>query len=185
MIMNGQHRYNNLISSRFPTVLEIYGMLPEGMGCEVIFNELSMSPSPSKEHQILLIRLTAALYEFLNNNPLGTLLATPFDVYFEDLQSVVQPGLFIVEKKDEHIIKRNGVYGVPSIIIEIISTNRSYDTQRKRVLYEKAGVKEYFMIDPDNKVTVLLTLNSSGNYDQTYEEMGLLQSNILNFNIRF
>jgi len=74
---------------------------------------------------------------------------------------------------------------VTSIIIEIISTNRAYDTQRKRVLYEKVGVKEYFMIDPENKKTTLLTLNSSGVYEQTYEEAGVFNSEILSCSITF
>ena len=77
------------------------------MRCEVIFNELSMSPSPSRELQTLLIKLTAVLFQFLNDNPIGTLLTAPFDVYFENLQSVVQPRLFIVANKNADIIKKN------------------------------------------------------------------------------
>ena len=77
------------------------------------------------------------------------------------------------------------MYGVPAIIIEIISTNRAFDTKRKRSLYEKVGVKEYFMIDPKNKKTTLLTLNSQGVYEQTYEDTGLLKSGILSCEINF
>ena len=82
-------------------------------------------------------------------------------------------------------MQENGVYGVPAIIIEIISTNRAFDTKRKRSLYEKVGVKEYFMIDPKNKKTTLLTLNSQGVYEQTYEDTGLLKSGILSCEINF
>jgi Uma2 family endonuclease len=78
-----------------------------------------------------------------------------------------------------------GVYGVLAIVIEIVSTNRAYDTQRKRSLYQKAGVKEYFLIDPENKKTTLLTLNASGVYEQSYEESGQLRSTILNCKILF
>ena len=87
--------------------------------------------------------------------------------------------------EDEQLIKKKGVYGVPAIIIEIISTNRAYDTQRKRALYEKVGVREYFMIDPENKRTTLLTINASGFYEQTYEKAGLLKSAILSCEIPF
>ncbi len=69
--------------------------------------------------------------------------------------------------------------------MEILSKNRAYDTQRKRALYEKAGVKEYFMIDPENKKTTLLTMNASGTYDQAYEETGVFNSAILNCSISF
>lgn len=132
-----------------------------------------------------MIKLTALLFQFRNDNPIGTLLTAPFDVYFENLQSVVQSDLFLVANETAEIIKKNGVYGIPSLIIEIISTNRAYDTQKKRSLYEKAGVKEYFMIDPENKKVTSLTLNHSGLYEQTYEETGILKSAVFNFQINF
>ena len=183
--MSNQHKYKNIISEIPSTALEVYRMLPEGTRCEVIFNQLSMSPSPSLDHQLILIKLTTLLFQFLEEKKTGTLLAAPFDVYFEQEQSVVQPDLFIVLNEDEQIMQENGVYGVPAIIIEIISTNRAFDTKRKRSLYEKVGVKEYFMIDPKNKKTTLHTLNSQGVYEQTYEDTGLLKSGILSCEINF
>jgi Uma2 family endonuclease len=183
--MSDQHKYKSLISEIPSSAVDVYKMLPEGTRCEVIFNELIMSPSPSRDHQLVLIKLTTLLFQFLSDQQTGTLLTAPFDVYFEQEQSIVQPDLFVVLIEDQHIIKKNGVYGVPAIIIEIISTNRAYDTQRKRTLYEKAGVKEYFMIDPENKKTTLLTLNASGTYEQTYEETGVLNSGILSCILAF
>lgn len=82
-------------------------------------------------------------------------------------------------------MQTNGVHGAPSITIEILSSNRAYDTRRKRALYEKAGVKEYFMIDPENKLTTLLNLNASGIYQQTYEQAGVLKSSLLACGISF
>jgi Uma2 family endonuclease len=178
-------RHVNRIPPVPTNAIEVYQMLPEGTRCEVIFNELIMSSQPSREHLFTLIKLTTLLFQFLNDNEAGTLLTAPFDVYLDEQQSVVQPDLFIVLKKDEHTINKKGVNGVPAIIIEIISTNRAYDTQRKRTLYEQAGVKEYFMIDPENKLTTLLTLNAQDVYEQTYEETGLLRSAIINCNISF
>jgi Uma2 family endonuclease len=183
--MSEQHKYKNFISEIPSTAMDVYEMLPEGTRCEVIGNELIMSPSPSWEHQTVLIKLTAALFQFLNESKKGTLLAAPFDVHFEDIPAVVQPDLFIVLAEDGNIISKNGVHGVPSIVIEIISTNRAYDTKRKRSLYEIAGVKEYFMIDPENKRTTLLTLNTSGVYGQSYEKTGVLKSELLGCNIAF
>ena len=167
------------------TAIEVYRMLPEGTRCEVIFNELIMAPSPSWEHQSLQINLTVLLFQFLKENPVGNLASAPFDVYFEDLQAIAQPDLFVVLNQQKDIIQKNGVHGVPDLIVEIISSNRSYDTQRKKSLYEKAGVKEYFLIDPENKKTTLLTLNADGLYEQTYEETGVLKSSLLSCNISF
>ena len=184
-MMDDQRKYQNVIKEIPATAVDIYRMLPEGTRCQVIFNELTMSPSPSREHQSILIKLTAILFQFLTEKPKGVLMTAPFDVYFEELQSVVQPDLFVITKENEHIIQKNGVYGVPSLVIEIISTNRTYDTQKKKSLYEQAGVKEYFMIDPNNKKTTLLTLNTSGVYELTYEDTGLFYSSILDFKTNF
>ena len=183
--MSEQHKYKNFISEIPSTAIEVYQMLPEGTRCEVIFNELIMSPSPSREHQLILIKLSALLFQFIEDRQIGTLLSAPFDVFFDSEQAIVQPDLFVVLNDDGQIVQKNGVHGTPAVIIEVISTNRAYDTKRKRALYEKTGVKEYFMIDPENKNTILLTLNTAGVYEQTYEEVGVLKSEILGCNISF
>jgi Uma2 family endonuclease len=167
------------------TAIEVYQMLPEGTRCEVIFNTLVMSPSPTFSHQQLLADLHAILYLFLKDQNLGKAILSPFDVYIENHDSVVQPDLIIILNENLHLIQDNGFHGAPDIAIEILSPNRAYDTKRKRALYEKGGVKEYFMIDPENKKTVLLTLNSAGVYEQTYEETGMLRSQLLQCSFSF
>jgi Uma2 family endonuclease len=125
------------------------------------------------------------LYGFLKESNKGKVIPAPTDVYMESKESVVQPDLIVLLNESLGKIKSDGIYGAPDIVIEILSRNRNYDTQKKRVLYEQAGVKEYFMIDPDNRKTTLLTLNSSGIYAQTYEEAGRFQSFVLNLNVNF
>jgi Uma2 family endonuclease len=183
--MGDQHKYKNIISEIPSTAVEVYRMLPEGTRCEVIFNELIMSPSPSSLHQLLLSELNALLYFFLKNADSGKVIPSPIDVYLENYDSVIQPDLVVILNAHLHRIKPDGIYGAPDIAIEILSGNRAYDTQRKRALYEKAGVKEYFMIDPENKKTTLLTLNPSGIYEQTYEEDGIILSGLLDCKISF
>jgi Uma2 family endonuclease len=129
--------------------------------------------------------LNALLFNFLQKTNLGVTIISPVDVYLESLNSVVQPDLLVILNESLDQIKKDGIYGAPTIVIEILSKNKLYDTQRKRALYEKAGVREYFMIDPENKVTTLLTLNAKGVYEQTYEAAGTLRSDILDCNIGF
>ena len=179
---DGKYEY---IPWRPTTAVEVYRMLPEGTRCEVIFNTLIMSPSPTPLHQLLLSDLHALIYAFLKQNDTGKVILSPVDVYLENYDSVVQPDLLIVLNEHLNIISSDGIYGAPSIVIEILSKNKAYDTQRKRSLYEKGGVKEYFMIDPENKKTILLTLNAAGVYEQTYEEVGMLTSAILSCNLVF
>ena len=183
--MSDQHKYKNFISEIPSTAIEVYQMLPEGTRCEVIFNELIMSPSPSIPHQLLLSDLHVLIYTFLKEHNYGKVIPAPADVYLENYDSVIQPDLLIISNKNLDKIKDDGFHGVPDVIIEILSSNRKYDTRRKKELYENAGVKEYFMIDPENKRTTLLTLSPAGVYEQAYEETGLLKFGILLCDIAF
>ncbi|MGN6397790.1 MAG: Uma2 family endonuclease [Mucilaginibacter sp.] len=183
--MNTGHKYTKHIPEVPETALDIYRMLPEGTRCEVIFNELIMSPSPSSQHQFLLSDLHGLLYDFLKGKNIAKAVLSPFDVYFENYVSAVQPDLIVLLNETLNKVEKDGLYGAPDIAIEILSQNKSHHTKRKRALYEKAGVKEYFMIDPENKNVTLLTLNASGFYEQTYEETGVLKSGVIDCNITF
>jgi Uma2 family endonuclease len=162
------------------TAIDIYRMLPEGTRCEVIFNELSMSPSPTSEHQLLLVDLSAQLFYFLKQTQAGKVIPSPMDVYLQDSISVVQPDLMIILNKHLDQIKSDGVYGAPDVVIEILSpNNRLHDTQKKKALYEKAGVEEYFIVDPENKEVTLFVLGQQGTYTQVYQEKNIVRSALL------
>lgn len=161
------------------TAIEIFNMLPDGTRCEVLFNQLSMSPSPGTEHQLISFKLSAQIYNFLEKSPKGLAMTAPIDVYFEDQQSVVQPDLIIILNENKDIIHKNSIYGSPDIIIEILSDNHLHDTLKKKSLYEKALVKEYFMVDPQDKTVFLFSLNQEKIYELVYEEKGKLMSDIL------
>jgi Uma2 family endonuclease len=78
-----------------------------------------------------------------------------------DKYTLVQPDIFLA--CDRSKLKDNCYNGAPGFIIEILSSNRSHDMVTKLNLYEKAGVGEYWMIDPEEKVISVLEL-SSGRY---------------------
>src|ERR1700749_4476191 len=105
--MNEQHKYKNFISEIPTTAVEVYRMLPEGTRCEVIFNELSMSPSPTPLHQLLLSDLHALLYFFLKDTNIGKVIPAPVDVYLESYESVVQPDLIILLNENLKQIKKD------------------------------------------------------------------------------
>ena len=161
------------------SVLDIYRMLPEGSRCEVLYNQLSMSPSPSTEHQLISFKLSGLLFVFLEKNKKGIALAAPTDVYFEAEQSVVQPDLLVILNENKSIIQKDGIYGAPDVIFEILSVNRKHDTLKKRTLYEKTGVKEYFIIDPSDNSVTMFAYNGSKQYEMIYEEKGRILSDIL------
>ena len=107
------------------------------------------------------------------------MLYAPTDVYFENYQSVIQPDVLVVMNENKHIIEEDGVHGAPDIVFEILSRNRIHDTLKKKTLYEEAGVKEYFIIDPADKSVIMFALNAEKRYELVYELKGKITSGIL------
>lgn len=163
------------------TAIDIYQMLPEGTRCEVLYNQLIMTPAPNTAHQFISIKVSSLLFNFLEKSPKGVVLAAPTDVYLTDQQSVIQPDVFVIMNENKNIILDNGIHGAPDIIFEILSTNRIHDTLKKKSLYETTGVKEYFIIDPLDKTVIMFAYNSDRKYELVYELKGKITSEVLGF----
>ena len=125
--------------------------------------------SPSDVHQEILAALTAELFDFLRGKPCKV-YPSPFDVRLfdtdddrpEDSAYVVQPDLMVVCDKSK--VDRHGIHGAPDLVIEILSpSTRGNDRLRKFNLYERAGVREYWIVDPDMRVLQVHTL-TDGRY---------------------
>jgi Uma2 family endonuclease len=120
--------------------------------------------SPGYKHQITAGRLFTQLDGQLSAHNCKTIVA-PFDVYplYEkgDKYTLVQPDIFLA--CDLSKLKENSYNGAPKFIIEILSSNRSHDMVTKLNLYEKAGVNEYWMIDPEEQIITTLEY-VNGNY---------------------
>ena len=161
------------------TAVDIYRMLPEGTRCEVLYNQLIMTPAPNTDHQFISVKLSALLYNFLEETGKGVILHAPADVYFEQEQSVLQPDVLVILNENKSIIQKDGIHGAPDVVFEILSGNRIHDTLKKKSLYEKAGVKEYFIIDPEDKKVVMFTYNEASQYELVYELTGKITSEVL------
>ncbi len=121
----------------------------------------SMAPSPSMDHQRILIRLTAFFNDKLKENKCEFFIA-PSDVILS-ADDVVQPDLFVV--CDPRKITKNNVKGAPDLIIEILSPSTTLkDRREKRLLYEQSGVQEYLIINPIEKLVERYLLQDSGRY---------------------
>ena len=145
----------------------------------MLYNQLIMTPAPNTSHQFLSFKIAGLIFNFLEENPIGVGAAAPTDVYLHDQQSVVQPDILVIMNENKGIIDDDGIHGAPDIVFEILSGNHIHDTVKKKTLYEEAGVKEYFVIDPANKMVVMFALNASGKYDVVYELTGKITSGIL------
>jgi Uma2 family endonuclease len=130
--------------------------------------EYAMS-SPGYKHQITAGRLFAQLDAKLSAHGCMTIVA-PFDVYplydKGDESTLVQPDIFTA--CDRSKLQDNRYNGAPRLIIEILSTNRSHDMITKFNLYERAGVAEYWIIDPEEQIVTALELVDGGEVTHNY-----------------
>jgi Uma2 family endonuclease len=129
--------------------------------------EYAMS-SPGYRHQEILLAIGAQLREKLQNSGCSPVIA-PFDVYplFDkgDVLTMVQPDIFLACDKSK--LRENRYNGAPRFIIEILSSNRSHDMVTKLDLYQKAGVEEYWIVDPgaeDSEKFISVLELSGGSY---------------------
>ena len=90
-----------------------------------------------------------------------------------------------VSNENKGIINEDGYfYGAPNLIVEVLSTDKKRDTVTKKRLYEKAGVKEYFTVDPLSRKILGYSL-ISGLYEMIYEEKGIFKSPLLQLEFTF
>jgi Uma2 family endonuclease len=143
-----------------------------------------MSPAPRVTHQIISSRLHLMIAGFFNHKSCQVFHA-PTDIVLpvknkkkESATTVVQPDICVI--CDLSIIEELCVYGVPDLIIEILSPHtRKKDLQNKYEVYEEAGVKEYWIVMPEEKlVEVFLLVNNKYQRIQTFTETDIVTCQI-------
>lgn len=122
-----------------------------------------MSPAPKRVHQKISIDIASKLYNYLKGKPCQVYDA-PFDVRLpvkskknDDITTVVQPDICVI--CDPSKLDDAGCIGAPDIIIEILSKgNNKKELQNKYEVYEESGVKEYWVVSPDEQTLLIYTL---------------------------
>jgi Uma2 family endonuclease len=128
-----------------------YDQLPEGAPYQLIDGELTMSPSPTFYHQKVMLRLAVLIERFVEEQNLGEVVTAPMDVYLSETE-VYQPDIIYISNERRHIIHEK-IRGVPDLIVEVLSpSNAYYDLVHKKNNYESVGVREYWLIDPQEKI---------------------------------
>lgn len=106
---------------------------------------------PSLKHQNTVVNLIGIFRDFLKTNPLGTVLCAPFGVFLDE-NTQLQPDIIFVSNAKKEIVKNDGIFGVPDLLIEVMSpSSMEIDRFKKFETYEQAGVAEYWLIDPNNE----------------------------------
>jgi Uma2 family endonuclease len=121
----------------------------DGKRHEIIDGEHYVTPAPITKHQRVSRKLTVALGTYLDQHPAGEVFAAPLDVVFSDLD-IVEPDLLYISPERREILSETHVRGAPDLVVEILSPGtRKVDEITKRKLYERFGVREYWVVDPE------------------------------------
>jgi Uma2 family endonuclease len=143
--------------------------LPESnLPTELIDSEVIMSPAPRDTHQKIIGLLYQQLLKLAEG---GELRFSPNDVVLDD-QNVVQPDLFWVSGQESACQLNEQDYweGAPDLVVEVVSPGTArYDKVDKLRLYEKRGVREYWVVEPHEQYVEVYQAGKTGfNLQGTY-----------------
>jgi Uma2 family endonuclease len=125
---------------------------------EIIDGRHFVNPAPSPYHQTVSRRLLFQLTALVERKGRGEVFDAPIDVHLAP-GTVVQPDLVVLCNRTRRIVGDTKLTGVPDLLIEILSpSNRRYDTHTKRDRYGRAGVREFWIVDPDRRAIAQLVL---------------------------
>ena len=130
-----------------------YVLLPDdGLRHEIIEGEHYVTPAPTTRHQRISVRLLYLMQDYLERHAIGEVFIAPYDVLLSEI-NVFVPDLLYISDQRSHLITSKNLQGPPDLVIEILSpSTRSRDERLKRDVYERAGVDEYWLVDPDHDV---------------------------------
>jgi Uma2 family endonuclease len=132
------------------TYQDLLRMFPEedNLRRELIGGELIVTASPSTRHQDAVAFLVARLYAYAEAHG-GRVSPAPLDVYFSETD-VVEPDVLFVRAENLERREKRFIRGAPDIVVEVSSpSTRRLELRRKRDLYEREGVPEYWYVDLD------------------------------------
>lgn len=148
-----------------------YAALPDdGRRYEIMDGVLIMAPSPTPEHQEVNIMLGHYLILAIKNRGLGKVFVAPIDVELTP-KKIVQPDVLVILNANLASIQKKKIVGAPDLVVEIASPGTAlYDRLDKYKAYQKAGVSEYWLADPDAQTVEVFVLEQG-----MYQPLGLFQ----------
>jgi len=159
--------------------------LPEGPPYyQLIEGALIMSPAPSYSHQRTVGKVFLKLSRLLEEKGQGEVLISSIDVYLDE-KNVFQPDIVVLLKEGKAKVEEKGIFGPPDVVVEILSPSTAYyDLIVKKEVYERAGVKEYWLLDPNRKTFEIYKNTEEGfKLSSQAREKGKVLSEILDLEI--
>ena len=142
---------------------EDYAALPaDGRRYEVHEGELSVTPAPTPQHQLVSRNLFRVLDSHVRATQAGEMLFAPIDVILTET-SIVQPDLVYLERNRLGAMSRRGIEGPPTLVVEVLSPSTAViDRRTKHQLYARYGVRYFWLVDPEARTIEAFALGPDG-----------------------
>jgi Uma2 family endonuclease len=122
----------------------------DGKRHELVDGEHYVTPSPNTKHQLVSGNVFLLIGTWLEAHPVGRIFCAPYDVVFSDFDVVAPDLLYVSNGRAAEVVTPKHVHGAPDLMVETGSPGtRQRDETIKRRLYERAGVSEYWFVDPE------------------------------------
>ena len=160
---------------------EDYLRLEDDKRYEVLNGRLYEMPAPTPLHQDVMMEIALIMRVFARKEGRGKVLPSPIDVVLGD-RYVLQPDIVFISKDRLGIIGEKAIMGPPDLVVEIISpATVRRDTVVKKEIYEKFGVKEYWIVYPEERAIEVWVLSDKGKYELSgvAEGEGKVKSKVL------
>lgn len=157
-----------LYQEKIYTIKDIYA-LPEGRRAELIDGQIYDMAPPAREHQKIVAQLIRIIGNYIEaKNGDCEVYPAPFAVFLnEDEKNYVEPDISVVCDKDK--LSDKGCNGSPDWIIEIVSpSDPKHDYITKLNLYNNAGVREYWIVDPMYSRVYVYSMEANNFYVNSY-----------------
>jgi Uma2 family endonuclease len=139
---------------------EDYAALPnDGRRYQLLEGEIDVTPAPSTTHQRVSRNLELVLSEHVRRLKLGALYDAPVDMILDE-ETVTQPDILFVSRERLSIVHERGIEGPADLVVEILSPKtRRVDRTTKMRIYAHAGVRHYWLVDPEARTLETFALS--------------------------
>lgn len=160
--------------------MEVYKMLPEGTLAELIDGSIYMTPPPNTDHQDISMKLSGRIFMAIENKKVaGKIFASPIGVFLDETENAIQPDIVFIRAQNKSRIKKDAIHGIPDLVVEILSPgNKNHDLRRKKSLYQRFCVPEYWIIDPGTNEAVGYQIQNA-RYVEFHRAIGKIKSKML------
>ena len=169
-----------MVAQTRPATLADLDKTPDdGQIYELLNGKIVVSPAPTPRHQDTLQALNRLLDRWVIDHDLGTVMLAPTDVVLDE-KNAIQPDLFFYSINNPLHEVNGRLHGAPDLAVEIMSPgSRDRDAVIKAMRYARAGVREFWLVDPGFRTITIFVLKGDS-YDELIPQPdGSLASDVL------